>query len=358
MLNPLLNPLRNLYVYLLVWAVITAAHTLIIPYFFNIGFFMAFITSLVFNVIFASLAIGLWYIVRFLKIDNQSAFRVMVNHFLTACVFLLVWVCLGLLVIEIVSMGESMIVVNRQITDDYERFLIVTLPARMFMGLLFYCLIILFYYLHIYYVSFKRNLIKTAELNSIIKETQLELLQSQLNPHFIFNSLNSISSLTLSDSAKAQDMVVKLSTFLRYSLGQKTSQLVPLHEELKNCLLYLEIEKTRFGSRLALENEISDECLNARVPNMIMQPLIENAVKHGVYESIEQVLIKLNCKAVDDILVITISNNYDPEKRKTPGKNMGIRNVRERLTLLYGKGEWMTITDWNNLFTITLRIPQ
>ena len=357
MLNPLLNPLRNLYLYLLVWGVITAFHTLLLPYFFSIGFVMAFVTSLVFNIVFASLAIGLWYIVRFLKIDNQSAFRVVINHVVTACLFLLVWIVISFIVIEMISMGESVIAYNKHGNIEYENFLIVTLPPRLFMGVLFYCLIILFYYLNIYYVSFKRNLIKNAELNSIIKETQLELLQSQLNPHFIFNCLNSISSLTISDPTKAQDMVIKLSSFLRYSLGQKTSQLVPFHEELKNCLLYLEIEKTRFGNRLALQNEVSDDCLEDEVPNMIMQPLIENAVKHGVYESTEQVVIKVDCKRENSLLVITISNNYESGNKKTPGKNMGIRNVRDRLSLLYGKGEWMAITNSDNLYTVTLRIP-
>jgi len=261
------------------------------------------------------------------------------------------------MVIEMISMGESAIAFNKHGNVEYENFLLVTLPARLFMGLLFYTLIILFYYLHIYYVSFKTNQLKTAALNSIIKETQLELLQSQLNPHFIFNSLNSISSLTLSDPGRAQDMVIKLSSFLRYSLGQKTSQLVPFYEELSNCLLYLEIEKTRFGNRLALENEVSDECMEDKVPNMIMQPLIENAVKHGVYESTEQVVIKVSCKRENDLLVITIANNYEPEKKRTTGKNMGIKNVKERLNLLYGKGEWVKITNTNNLFTVTLRIP-
>src|SRR6185437_6513786 len=294
MLNPVLNPLRNLYYYLLVWAVIMTFHTLFVPYFFNVSVLLAFITSVVFNGIFAFLAIGLWYVVRFLKIDNQNAVRVMVNHIVTAFLFLLVWICLSAIVMEMIMMGESVIIFGRQensISIEYRQFLINTLPGRVFMGLLFYCLTILFYYLNIYYVSFKRNLLKTAELNSIIKETQLELLQSQLNPHFIFNSLNSISSLTMSNPSKAQDMVIKLSAFLRYSIGQKISQLVPVREELKNCMLYLEIEKTRFGSRLALENEVGDDCLDYKAPNMIMQPLIENAVKHGVYESSEQVVI-------------------------------------------------------------------
>src|ERR1700744_1766074 len=110
MLNPLLNPLRNLYYYLLVWAVIITFHTLFIPYFFNVSIFLSFITSVVFNGIFALLAIGLWYIVRFLKIDNQGAVRVIVTHLVTAFLFLLVWISISSLVMEMIMMGESVII--------------------------------------------------------------------------------------------------------------------------------------------------------------------------------------------------------------------------------------------------------
>jgi two-component system, LytTR family, sensor kinase len=126
-------------------------------------------------------------------------------------------------------------------------------------------------------------------LKSLVKEAELHALKSQINPHFLFNSLNSISSLTMTDPLKAQEMVINLSSLMRYSLKHDQVDKVPFSEELKNNQLYLQIEKVRFGNKFNAVFDIDDKCLNANIPNMILQPLYENAIKYGVYEATEPV---------------------------------------------------------------------
>ena len=129
----------------------------------------------------------------------------------------------------------------------------------------------------------------------MVKEAELKSLKYQINPHFIFNSLNSISSLTISDPQKAQEMTIKLSSFLRSTLSKNEKQKSKLSEEISNAKLYLDIEKVRFDDKFEFIEEVENACKDMEVPSMILQPLFENAIKHGVYESLEKVTIKMKC---------------------------------------------------------------
>jgi LytS/YehU family sensor histidine kinase len=183
------------------------------------------------------------------------------------------------------------------------------------------------------------------------------MLRSQINPHFLFNSLNSVSSLTITNPDKARDMVIKLSDFMRYALSKKDEQPVSLRSELENLRLYLEIEKVRFGDRLSTEENIEEHCLDILMPVMILQPLYENAIKHGVYESTECVNITTNVKCRNGFLEIVISNNYDPATTPSKGTGTGLINVSRRLDLVYSKQASLKTTKENGIYTVTLFIP-
>ena len=221
-----------------------------------------------------------------------------------------------------------------------------------------YAVITLTYYLIILIENISRKNMKEAKLENMLKETELMMLRSQINPHFLFNSLNSISSLTISDATKAREMVIKLSEFMRYALSKKEDRTVTLETELKNLRLYLEIEKVRFGERLLLEEKFAKECLAVRIPNMILQPLYENAIKHGVYESTEAVSIKLEAKRVNGAIEISIINDFDPDSIPAGGTGTGLNNVRRRLELYYGHRASLQTQKGNNKFTAKLHIPE
>jgi LytS/YehU family sensor histidine kinase len=198
---------------------------------------------------------------------------------------------------------------------------------------------------------------REARLESLVKETELKMLRSQINPHFLFNSLNSVSSLTITDPEKAREMVIKLSEFMRYALSGKDEKLVELKNELDNLKLYLEIEKVRFGSRLITEENVAVDCLEIPIPVMLLQPLYENAIKHGVYESTENIRIITVAERKGEFLEITISNNYDPASVPAKGTGTGILNVSRRLDLFYGKSGTITTKKDNGIFIVKLFIP-
>jgi LytS/YehU family sensor histidine kinase len=241
--------------------------------------------------------------------------------------------------------------------NNYQAYWDATLPYRIGTGVFIYGLVILTYYLFVSLTNLSEKNAKEARLESLVKETELKMLRSQINPHFLFNSLNSISSLTITDPEKARIMVIKLSEFMRYALSRKDERPVSLQSELENLRLYLDIEKVRFGDRLTTEENIENDCLDIKMPVMLLQPLYENAVKHGVYESTDSVKILTHTKIVNGYLEITISNNYEPGQSSAKGTGTGLLNVTRRLELFYGNNGYLNTTRENGIYTVKLFIP-
>jgi LytS/YehU family sensor histidine kinase len=232
------------------------------------------------------------------------------------------------------------------------------LVNRIFGGYMMYTIYVIFFYAVNYYFSFKEKVRNEGRLISLVKEAELHALKSQINPHFLFNSLNSISSLTMTDPARAQEMVINLSQLMRYSLKHDQNEKVLFRQEIENNKLYLQIEKVRFGSKLNPVFEIDEKCLQAEIPNMILQPLYENAIKYGVYEATEPVEIKTICRCTDEFLQVTLKNSYDPNVISKRGEGIGLRNIRDRLQIIYGNPHLLKLEDNKKEFTVTLTIPQ
>jgi LytS/YehU family sensor histidine kinase len=167
-----------------------------------------------------------------------------------------------------------------------------------------------------------------------------------------------VSSLTITDPEKARDMVVKLSEFMRYALSRKDEQPVSLQNELENLRLYLDIEKVRFGDKLTLEEDIDNNCLDFKIPVLLLQPLYENAVKHGVYESTESVRIITRARIIDGYIELIISNNYDSTTSSKKGTGTGLLNVTRRLELFYGNKASIKTSKENGIYNVTLYIPK
>jgi LytS/YehU family sensor histidine kinase len=241
--------------------------------------------------------------------------------------------------------------------ESVKRHMRVVLPGKAGFGALIYILIAVFYYTFFFSNRLKEKSKEEDRLKELVTQTQLNELKSQINPHFLFNSLNSVSYLTIAEPEKAQEMVIKLSSFLRYSLKHKENQLVSLSQEIEHIKLYLEIEKVRFGDKLEAEFNI-DACTDCLIPNMILQPLYENAIKYGVYETTSQVVIHTEARIEDNHLIFSIRNNYDADAVMKKGEGIGLLNIRKRLGLVYGNATLLKITNENNIFTVTLKIPQ
>ncbi len=191
----------------------------------------------------------------------------------------------------------------------------------------------------------------------LAREAELKALKAQINPHFLFNSLNSISALTSVDPARARVMCVGLADFLRASLKLGERDTVPFREELALTNMYLEVEQARFGNRLRLVRDIDAGCDDCQVPALIIQPLVENAVKHGVAMMAEGGEILLSGRRERNILRFRVANPFDPDSPVQDRNGIGLRNVRERLAARYGSGGKLQIEATERNYEVTLTLP-
>lgn len=198
-----------------------------------------------------------------------------------------------------------------------------------------------------------------AETIQLAKDAELFKLRHQLQPHFLFNSLNSISALTISQPEKARHMIQQLSDFLRGTLKKDEKQWSSLDEEMQYLNLYLDIEKVRFGHRLQTDIQTQDGTGNLQIPSLLLQPVVENAIKFGLYDTTEDVTISVYAKKENENLEINIINPYDEETaRPTQGTGFGLSSIQRRLFLLFARNDLLKTKTENNLFITTITIPQ
>ena len=332
----------------LVWVFLTLGQLLL--YYFAYSSFIDSIIpdGLISMTVFSGIGLSLWYPLRYINTNpSHTTTGIMVNLIIIGSVAVFLW---------LITTKYFTILVLHQ-ADEYKRYWEITFPYRIGTGIFIYCLLVLTYYLYESLQKLNAKKTREARLESLVKETELKMLRSQINPHFLFNSLNSVSSLTLSDPQKAQDMLIKLSDFMRYALSRKDEQPVALRSELENLRLYLEIEKVRFGNRLSTEENIEPGCLDTKMPVMILQPLYENAIKHGVYESTGGVRIITTVYNKGEMVEIVISNYYDTLPSSKTGTGTGLINVTRRLELFYGDKASVRTRKENGIFTVSLLIP-
>ncbi len=347
MIHPIFGNRSRLTVWWLIWFFVGLSQSQILFFAANCSLTASLIDGSLSALFYGIIAMAIWFPVIQLSSGEAKTGRFILNHLILSVISVAIWL-FGVKWITM-SLLQDYSLYEDCWTDSFY--------YRLGAGLFIYALVILTYYLFINIEKINRKNIKEANLERMLKETELMLLRSQINPHFLFNSLNSISSLTITNPEKAREMVIKLSDFMRYALSQKEDRIVPLKTELENMKLYLEIEKTRFGEKLVLEESIEEATLEAKVPNMILQPLYENAIKHGVYESVEKVVIVIKINMHGNGLIIRIINDFNPENVPVRGTGTGLQNVRRRIDLFYNKEAYLTTKKENSKFIAELYIP-
>jgi two-component system LytT family sensor kinase len=345
MKHPLTNNYRLLFYYALFWGVIATINIILQVFWYNVPVIYSLLDTGTNYILYPLLGSSIWYSIRYNSLEEVSVGRLLLFHFIAASFLCAIWVYISFAIYRPFISGENNFLKNG-------------LPSKIFAGYLMYAIFLVFFYAVNYYQSLKEKIKKESEYKTLIREAELQALKSQINPHFLFNSLNSISSLTVSDPEKAQEMVINLSTFMRYSLMHGEKEMVTFSRELENIKLYLGIEKVRFGKKLNAQFEIDEHCLDAEIPNMILQPLFENAIKYGVYETTEQVTIKTSTICEGNLLKISIVNEYDASTIKRKGEGIGLRNIRQRMQIIYNQPDLIKITDHKTSFEVQLFIPQ
>jgi LytS/YehU family sensor histidine kinase len=201
--------------------------------------------------------------------------------------------------------------------------------------------------------------LETRELRMqlMAQEAELRMLRTQVDPHFLFNSLNSISALTSVDPPLARDMTVQLAEFFRHTLSLEAQRSVTLDAELKLVRHFVAIEQVRFGPRLAFEQEIGEGALACLLPPMLLQPLVENAIKHGIGRMLEPGLVRVAATRAGSILRISVENHVDAELPATPGNGIGLANVRQRLIAAYAHEASANWSRSGRTFRVDIALP-
>jgi two-component system, LytTR family, sensor kinase len=210
-----------------------------------------------------------------------------------------------------------------------------------------------------YYRKFHERELRAADLEKRLSQARLQALQMQLNPHFLFNTLHSISTLMHRDVEAADRMIARLSDLLRLALDSTEAQEVPLRQELAFVDRYLEIERIRFSDRLNVQKTIAPDTLNALVPNLILQPLVENALRHGIAPQSRRGRIDLRAQREHDTLELQVSDNgVGVPELNSLEEGVGLSNTRARLQQLYGKRHVFELrhAEQGGL-VVTLRLP-
>jgi Putative regulator of cell autolysis len=347
MKHPVLGNRVRLIVWWLVWLFLSLGQALLFYYAYGSFVNISIIDSVTSLLLFSGIALSLWYPFTFFNKSEAKPSSLIMNLVLTGAISVALWIIITKLVMILVLPQEN----------NYQQYWDATFPYRVGTGVVIYAIIILTYFLFASLTNLSEKSAREAKLESLVKETELKMLRSQINPHFLFNSLNSISSLTVTDPEKARSMVIKLSDFMRYALSRKDEQPVSFRSELDNLRVYLDIEKVRFGDRLSTEEHIEGVTLEAKIPMMLLQPLYENAVKHGVYESTGSVSIVTTAGVSEGILAITISNSYENGVSPAKGTGTGLLNVSRRLELTYGNRASVRTEKKDGVFTVNLYMP-
>jgi two-component sensor histidine kinase len=198
---------------------------------------------------------------------------------------------------------------------------------------------------------------RAAEARTLAREAELQALRLQIHPHFLFNSLHSIAALASLDGGRARDMCIRLSDFLRVSLGLGNRPMIPLGEELQLARDYLELEQVRFSDRLRVEIEIEDRCETCAVPTLLLQPLAENAVKHGIAGLVEGGTIRLEARRDGPGVVVSITNPFDADAAAPERLGMGLAQVRRRLEMRYGGEGRLDTGTAEGIYRVVVRMP-
>ena len=324
------------------WIIWSAIHAWVLQE-WGYGFEASWLDSAVSNILFAGMSLLIITSLRY-YLPRKESFTYL---FLMCIGFALLWLACAKAVLSYVADAFTVSTFSE------------SMPIRLAIAILVSGCVILISVLWYTLEEQKEQERRKNESEKIVRDAELYKLRQQLQPHFLFNSLNSISALVISQPAEARKMIQQLSDYLRSTLKKEEHMWVMLSEELQYLELYLDIEKVRFGHRLATEIRSEASALSAQLPAMLLQPIVENAIKFGLYDTLDDITIGIDCSVENQMLVVTVKNPFDPEISQ-PGKGtgFGLRSVKRRLSLLFARNDLLNTSAAGNIFITQVKIPQ
>jgi two-component system sensor histidine kinase AlgZ len=297
--------------------------------------------------LFIPLAAG--FVCRFTPLGRSVWWRTILTHVMAAQVLSFLWTLLGGPMARALAYVPQLHGVDKQLAPN--------LWIIYVTGALVYFMSIAFHYVVIAQEAAREVELRAVETSMLARDAELRALRAQINPHFLFNSLNSISALTSIDAGRAREMCLLLADFLRLTLGMGEKTVIPFSEELELLEKFMAIEKVRFGERLHMEEKIEEGAKRCLIPALLLQPLLENAVSHGIASMAEGGLIRLEAQVQDGRLGILVENERDQEAPSRKRNGVGLKNVRSRLEARYGKEAVFRVEPSEERFRVSISLP-
>lgn len=325
----------------------------------------AFFKSLSFAYLWALFSFLIVFLSRNFRLERQNLRKSLPIHIsaslILAAVQLAVFILLDQIAISTDLSHESLILIKSDDPFGFGEKYMVYFKTNFASGVFIYWMILGFINALDFYRKYKVQQVKTSQLETRLAQAQLKSLKMQLHPHFLFNTLNAISTLIHKDPEAADRMLSRLSDLLRITLDNSGSQEIDLNKELDFLQRYLEMEQIRFGDRLNVNIEIEPEILDAQVPNLILQPLVENAIRHGISPNAGPGVIEIRCHRDNGMLELQVKDNgrgLSVYQQAHLREGIGISNTRERLKQLHGAHQSFDLRNSDDGGLIaTVRMP-
>lgn len=345
-MHPLFSRIVALGAYLLLWATVGNVLGLLLTVRYQVSPWPAAIVGVTPLAVFYGLAcLAAWYVCRAFPLERPGQLlRAVLAHVAAAAVTSAVWVGFGLWWL-------------REVEATFVPTSIDGVVAWFVAGAFLFLLSSAVHYVFLAVEASARARRHALESAVLAREAELRALRAQVNPHFLYNSLHSIAALAPARPTDAQHMAVGLGEFLRQSLRLGSLSVVTLEQEVSLARQYLAIEQVRYAERLAVHIDIPAEVSRAELPPLLLQPLVENAIKHGVAGLLEGGTIGIVGRRCGEDCEVVVANGYDPDEPRRPGTGMGLDNVRARLDAHFGTHGQMQTQHADGTFMVTLRFP-
>jgi two-component system sensor histidine kinase AlgZ len=347
--HPILAKPRRLGLYLALWTPVAGLLAALLAALGGLPTGVAVTLGFGLAMAYAFVCLGVWYPCRALLLTPAQLPRAVASHALGALFSSGLWVAGGALAAAI--LGQLFGRPGAAVLYGAQA------PVLLAIGVLLYLLAATVHYLGLALTESRAAERRALELRALAREAELRALRAQIDPHFLFNSLNSISALTASDPPAARAMCLELSEFLRATLQLGARERIPLGDELALVGSFLAVEKARFGSRLAVEEDVEEEARRCPVPPLLLQPLVENAIRHGIAHLLEGGAIRLTAGTAGGRLRLAVENPADSARPRGRASGVGLENVRARLRTLYGSAARLEATERDGRFRVEISLP-
>jgi two-component system sensor histidine kinase AlgZ len=348
-MHPILAQRKRLALYLASWVPVVGLIATLLVLSGRLPWVEALVLAIPMGLLNAFLCLSAWYLCRTFPLRQTS-----VLHLLAICAIASLftssfWVFIGKGLAAVLAVAPQLGDLNARYAQQA--------PLLFAVGLLLFMLVAAIHYLLSSFESSRESERRALQLQILAREAELKSLRAQIDPHFLFNCLNSISALTALDPAKARQMCLLLADFLRMSLDLGSRDAITLEEEVALASQFLAVEQVRLGPRLVIDQKIQESSKTCMIPPLLLQPLVENAVRHGVAQLVAGGPIRLEAERRGERLKIAVENEYDPDASAGGGKGIGLKNVRRRLATSFGTEARMDLQRSTNVFRVEISFP-